>query len=228
MHNLCDLNIEDHTRLGKHYLGPKVTKKRDFRTELKDVKCWDHDTERLMNVHGLPLEDAILQNREELIGFCEWIEENNIRSYLEIGIWTGALITELHRLFKFERAYACDIGLAEQVGLTIRLSPDITWFKGNSRSIGYRTWRQTLGNIDLVMIDGDHRYGAVKRDFEINHQFRQQFIALHDITGNRPGTMGVRQLWEELGGSTHEIVRPHHEVGLGYSTMGIGIWRHDS
>jgi hypothetical protein len=31
-------------------------------------------------------------------------------------------------------------------------------------------------------------------------------------------------LWEELGGHKLEIVRPHVELGLDHSTMGIGVW----
>lgn len=198
--------------------------RRDFRAELSGVKCWDRRTEELMNRYGVPLEDAVLQNREELIGFCEWIEEHQISSYLEIGIWTGGLITWLDKLFQFKRVFACDLGYAEQVGFTVRLPPHSVWFKGNSRSPRYRKWRETLGQIDLVMIDADHSYEGVKRDFEINSRFDQRFIAFHDITGKGPGTAGVGRFWEELRGCTNEIVRPHVELGLDTSTMGIGIW----
>jgi hypothetical protein len=196
---------------------------RDFRTELSATKCWDRKTESLMENFGIPREDAILQNREELIGLCEWIDKNDIHSYLEIGIWTGALISQLHRLFHFDRAFACDIGQAELAGLSIQLPPEIELFRGNSRSPEFLAWRASLGHIDLVMLDGDHRYRAIKRDFEINRRFDHRFIAVHDITGYKIGTSGVKRFWDELQCSAYEIIRPHIELGLYCSTMGIGI-----
>jgi hypothetical protein len=78
-------------------------------------------------------------------------------------------------------------------------------------------WRRELGPIDLVLIDANHRYDAVKRDFEINRAFPHRFLALHDITGARRGTEGVARLWAELEGDKTEIVEPG-------SKMGIGVW----
>ena len=58
--------------------------RRDFRAELAGDGCWDRGTQVLFERHGEPLEDCILQNREELIGLCEFIEAQGIRSYLEV------------------------------------------------------------------------------------------------------------------------------------------------
>ncbi len=66
--------------------------RRDFRAELAGDKCWDRGTQALFERHGEPLEDCILQNREELIGLCEFIVAQGVRSYLEVGVWTGRLI----------------------------------------------------------------------------------------------------------------------------------------
>ncbi len=198
---------------------------RNFRTELADDKCWDLATQALQEEHGEPLEHAILQNREELIGLCELIEELSIRSYLELGVWTGGLISVLHRLFRFDRVAACDHGWAEQHGLEIRVPAEAAFFRGNTESEGYRKWRRELGAIDLVFIDANHAYHAVKRDFEINKSYPHRFLAFHDITGATRQTAGVAKFWRELDrGSKREIIRPHRELGLDYSTMGIGIW----
>lgn len=197
---------------------------RDFRSELAEEHFWDQEVQEIFEARGEALVDRALQNREEVVGLCEFIEANHVRSYLEIGIWTGRLLCLLHRLFDFERVAACDQGWAERCGFRIHLPPDVTFFHGSSGSRDYLRWRATLGPVDLVLIDGDHAYPAVRRDFEINRTFPHRFLAFHDITGFHRPTRGVRQLWEEIRcGREHEIVRPHAEIGLDRSTMGIGI-----
>jgi len=190
---------------------------RDFRAELNGVKCWDMTTEALFQAHGEPLEDCVLQNREELIGLCEFIERSRIRSYLEIGVWTGRLLSELHRLFDFDLVAACDHGWAKQLGLEISLPPETRFYGGDSASEGFTRWRRELGQVDLVLIDADHREHAVRRDFLINREFPHRFLAFHDICGARRETQGVSAFWESLDA----------ELGLERSTMGIGIWSRD-
>jgi hypothetical protein len=128
----------------------------DFRTLLAGDKCWDLQTEKLLERHGEPLEDCILQNREELIALCELIERQRIRSYLEIGIWTGRLLSTLHRIFRFDVVAACDHRWADELGLPIRVPAEARVFWGESHSDEYRLWRQGLGHVDLVLIDANH------------------------------------------------------------------------
>lgn len=198
---------------------------RDFRAELAGFQCWDDEVQRVMDEEGEPLVDCILQNREELIGLCEFIEARNIRSYLEIGAWTGRLVSTLHQLFGFDKVAVCDQGWAERLGLRITLPVGTEFFRGESESVEYVAWRETLGHFDLVFIDANHAYHAVKRDFRINRALPHRFIALHDITGNTRHTTGVKKAWAEIAdGHKLEIVRPHVEAGLNHSLMGIGIW----
>ncbi len=198
---------------------------RDFRQLTAHVKCWDRSTQALFEQHGIPREDCLLQNREELIVWCEWMEAHHIRSYLEIGIWTGQTISLLDELFTFKRVAAADTLAASVFGLPVRLYPHVNLYRGDSHDPAYVAWRQSQPAFDLVMIDGDHSYEGVRRDFEINRALPHRFLAFHDITGHHENTAGVKQLWDELGGHKIEIVRPHVELGLDHSTMGIGIWR---
>lgn len=199
---------------------------RNFRNELAQVKCWDRRTSEIFEETGYPAEDCVLQNREELIAFCEWIEMNNIRSFLEIGIWTGGLLTLLAELFSFDKIAACDNLFAQSLGLPTHVPEDTITFFGDSHSEEYRHWRESLGPIDLVLIDGDHSYEGVRRDFEVNRHYPHRFLAFHDIIGFHPMTEGVKRLWNELEGSKTEIIRPHYELGTDLPTMGIGIWSH--
>lgn len=198
---------------------------RDFRQELAGIKCWDRVSQALLERHGEALEDAAMQNREELIDLCEFIEARNVRSYLEIGVWTGRLISTLESLFAFDLVAACDQGYARRFDLPIRLPARARFFEGDSESAGFRRWRAELGHVDLVLIDANHAYHAVRRDFEINRGFSQRFVVFHDITGATRQTAGVGRLWRELDfGHKLEIVRPHVELGLDHSIMGIGVW----
>ncbi|HYW53982.1 MAG TPA: class I SAM-dependent methyltransferase [Dongiaceae bacterium] len=171
---------------------------------------------------GAPAVDCILQNRDELIEFCEWIDEQRIRSYLEIGIWTGRLLTFLHRVFAFDVVAACDTLEASSCGLTVSVPADAKLFVGDSHSAQFSRWRAELGSIDLVVIDGDHSYEAVHRDFEIQRSHPHRFLAFHDIVGADASTAGVRRFWDERDDERIEIVQPHRELG-GSLTMGIGI-----
>ncbi len=198
---------------------------RDFRSELAQVRCWDAHTERVYRATGIPIDDCVLQNREELIGLCEFIEAENIRSYLEIGTWTGRLVSTLHNLFDFDLCAACDIGHATSCGLPLRLPFGAQFLRASSHSPEYREWRSLMGGADLVFIDGDHSYEAVRRDYEINRELPHRWLAFHDILGAEPSTAGVARLWSELRGEKYEIIRPHRELELGHSTMGIGLFR---
>jgi len=198
---------------------------RDFRAELAGERCWDRETQASYERHGEPLDDCVLQNREELIGLCELIEARGVRSYLEIGIWTGRLVCALQRLFHFDLVAACDHGWAARHGLPIRVPPEARFLEADSESEAFRRFRAALGHVDLVLIDANHSYHAVRRDFELNRVFPHRFLALHDITGANRHTVGVRRLWQEIeGGHKLEIVRPHLELGLDHSVMGIGVW----
>jgi hypothetical protein len=191
---------------------------RDFGAALQDTRFWDAEVERVYQAEGEPLVDCALQSSGEVEALCRFIEAEGVRSYLEIGIWTGRLVAALHGVFRFDRVAAADHGWAEQCGLAITLPADVQFFRGDSGSDAFVAWRRELGPIDLVLIDANHHYRAVCRDFEINRGHPHRFLALHDITGARRGTEGVARLWSELEGDKVEIVAPG-------SKMGIGIWR---
>ena len=198
---------------------------RDFRAQLAGDRCWDREVETIFQERGEGLADCIQQNREEVVALCELIERAGIRSYLEIGVWTGRLLCALHRIFHFDLVAACDQGWAEANGFAIHLPPETVLFRGNSESAAYRAWRESLGHIDLGLIDAKHRRHAGQRDFVRKRTDPHRGLAFHDICGARPATRGVGDFWRDLrGGRKLEIIRPHHELGLDHSLMGIGIW----
>ncbi len=196
----------------------------DLAARLADVPCWDAAVQAIYEARGEPLADVALQNRAELVAFAAFMRAHGVRSYLELGTWTGRSLCALQAALDLDRVAVCDHGYAQQLGLPLHLPPGCLHLKADSDSDAYRQWRAGLGPLDLVLIDANHHYRAVKRDFEINRAFDQRFIAFHDITGSNRHTRGVARLWQELEGWKQELVLPHAELGLAHSTMGIGIW----
>jgi len=76
-----------------------------------------------------------------------------------------------------------------------------------------KLWKQP---IDLLMIDGDHSYHQVKKDF-VNfypHVTPAGLIIFHDI--NVPSAPGVKKLWTEI--------KPHHNIQAEILTWpGLGV-----
>lgn len=203
----------------------RMLAKSERRRLLSRAPCWNTRAEQLLDRTGYPLDDCILQNRPELEAFCDWIARNRIRSFLEIGSWTGRLPSLLARMFGFNKTAACDQLWAYRTGLPMQFSPRVEVFIGSSHSREFQQWRSKLGHIDLVFIDGDHNYECIRKDFEIQKQYSHRFIAFHDITGGYPSTEGVAKFWRGLrGGNRTEICFPDPSLHEGVSRMGIGIW----
>ena len=83
-----------------------------------------------------------------------------------------------------------------------------------------------LGNrpADMLFIDGDHTYGAVRRDWEMYHGLVRSggMAVLHDIEGTDEGyEIGVPRLWTELR-ATHACTGISTFPGVKYGT-GI-VW----
>ena len=79
--------------------------------------------------------------------------------------------------------------------------------------------------LDFILIDGDHSYEGVRRDFETYSGLLAPggMIALHDILENPSDpTIDVHLFWQEIAGryQTEEIV---HDPGQG--KLGIGLVR---
>lgn len=79
--------------------------------------------------------------------------------------------------------------------------------------------------IDVLMIDADHSYEGVKRDYDLYSPLLAQdgFIAMHDVILNRfDPEIEVHRFWDELKATekTEELV---HDYGQG--NLGIGIVR---
>ena len=76
---------------------------------------------------------------------------------------------------------------------------------------------RSLGNFDLVFIDGDHRYAGVKNDWE-NYGYLGKTVVFHDIIKHPDGAKNapeVWKLWQEIEGNKAEFIGEASLMGLG-------------
>jgi hypothetical protein len=196
---------------------------RDFKQEMQAWSFWDADCEAHFRSWDFPYA-RILQNRADVVALCEWMEAHDIRSYLEVGIWSGKLVSLLHSLFQFEKVAICDIRDADKFGVEITVPPETHCFWGSSCTAEYVQWREQLGPIDLVLIDGAHGLEAVVADFEINRRLPGTYLAFHDVCN--PRTPAVQHFWNHVPGEKLTLSQAFEEPELKHlEPMGIGIWK---
>lgn len=177
------------------------------------------------------------QDEKELTAFIDLLRERNVKSYLEIGArhgdtfydvmcslppgslgvavdYPGALWGTLKSLKTLDRVFVALIEKGYRVKKIL----------GDSGSQAVIKSVQSFGKFDAALIDGDHTYKGIKKDWE-NYSPLASIVALHDIVGYGQhekvygNAVEVPRFWEEikptLGKYTEFISRG--------SAMGIGV-----
>ena len=157
---------------------------------------------------GADTSGGLEQNAIELAAFCEWLEKNEVKTILEIGMAKGYL-----KKFLTECGYQVD-------GLNPHPVDGVT-FLGNSQD--ERIIRQ-VGSYDLIFVDGDHN--QVDADF-FAYKNKCRFLAFHDICGLRD-CQAVAQLWDKVKGTfIHwefiDSEHPRDSAGIGVLDLSQGI-----
>jgi predicted O-methyltransferase YrrM len=177
-----------------------------------------------------------LQMRSEFVEYARIVADQRPRAALEIGTFRGGTLFVLTRLADLA-ATVISLDLPESMfGKLFRWAqtPIFNRFTQNGQTLhvlrrdSHR--QKTLSTVskllngqqlDLLFIDGDHRYSGVRADFEMYSPLvrRGGIVAFHDIAV-KPTPDGVAQLWNE--------VKPryrHKEIlhGTDKDAMGIGV-----
>jgi predicted O-methyltransferase YrrM len=124
-------------------------------------------------------EGVIMQFVAEIAGLSTFMAMHNVRTYLEVGAYSGGLVAHLHAKFRFDKVAA--VSLEPIPYLDHPKHKDIQVFVGSSRSQEYIEWRTALGHFDLVFIDGDHSYRGCLGDYHVELEQSHTFLAFHDI-----------------------------------------------
>jgi len=170
------------------------------------------------------------QQPRELAAFIDILNGNGVRSYLEIGAKHGDTFYEvMTHLPTGSRGVAIDLpsgpwrggGSAEHLTSCINelnRQYDVERLFGDSQAI------ELSENFGAILIDADHRYESVKKDW-LRYKDRSRIIAFHDIAAPEGSHCGrykveVQQLWNEIKHDYQniELIMPDDN-----RPMGIGV-----
>jgi len=181
---------------------------------------------------------GISQIPEEIAAFLAYASGHDVRVVCEIGVRKGGnSFLFLRALPRVELLVAVDTLLQNEPLLHFLARPGqrIRCLEGDSQSVAMRdAVRRAVGGalLDILFIDGDHRYAGAKRDFLLYRDLVRPggLIVFHDILPDHtilrgveripgmPYSGGVYHLWRQL--------RPHyahHEFVAAPTQSGFGI-----
>jgi hypothetical protein len=168
------------------------------------------------------------QVRSEFRALLDLFAAEGVRSYLEVGAYRGGTFFRVMRSLP-----AGSLGvtvasrgrpspLADVGARLVRLGYRIETIFGDSRSPVTIEATRRLGPFDAILIDGDHSYEGVKRDWENYGPMASRIVAFHDIAEMHTTRNGfqveVPRLWQELkasGRATREFIAPGSKMGIG-------------
>jgi hypothetical protein len=154
----------------------------------------------------------IEQNPWELSTFLDQLPD--IQTVLEIGTGHRAGLSRfLHDALNWT-VTTIDVNAPQYV------TEGVTYIRGASASV-YNLFAGK--RFDLVIIDGDHRYEAVKQDYELYAPLADKVVMLHDIAGLRDCD-GVAQFWREIAYTKTDKLRKdfHEAIATSRERAGIG------
>lgn len=134
---------------------------------------------------------AISQSPKEAAAFLAKMHEMGVRSVLEIGTFRAG----------FARFMGVVMGWqVVTVDIQGPPAPPHDYEFVHLASGDYTPDRR----FDLVFIDGDHSYEAVRADYERFAPYADKAVALHDVLGNH-ACEGVKRFFEEIRGDEWQV-----------------------
>lgn len=154
--------------------------------------------------------------------YLRQLSKYRIKSYLEIGCrWGGTFILTKEILSKVNggvKGFVCDLMPQSSILNEYQNYSDFQYFRCTSHVLDRSMINQ---NVDLVLIDGDHSYEGLKKDFEVVKQFNPKYISFHDIASD--ACPGVVQFWNEIkqNHKHYEFINQYDSVEGNF--LGIGL-----
>jgi predicted O-methyltransferase YrrM len=140
----------------------------------------------------------------ELVFYLKNFEKSNnvkLKKFLEIGFHAGYTNTILNKIFNFDEIVGIDTFQEFVDGNSLRANhrfKNLTLICSDSTSKRTISIAKKFAPFDLILIDGNHDYKYVKKDFENYKPFlsKNSFVMFHDIKSKT--FPGVSKLWKEV------------------------------
>jgi cephalosporin hydroxylase len=174
----------------------------------------------------------LMQVPEQLAEYIALLSTQSIKSYLEIGVNAGGtfiLVCEMLQKTNpdFQYAMGIDVCRVPNVSLYCRNNEKLHFevLASQSKMFSNYVQKHFSSQFDLVFIDGDHDYHAVKSDFKLALQWSPKIIVFHDIVDHL--CKDVVQLWREIKadlpvGYTYKEITTQSPSST-YQVAGIGL-----
>lgn len=170
------------------------------------------------------------QNVAEISHALDFIAQVKPTVLCEIGTFDSGTSLLFAKFLPTLRAMLCmDLFVKNKQFLRLLSPPslDVTFLEGSSHSSRMaKSVEHTMAGrkIDVLFIDGDHRYEGVRQDFVTYRPFVRPggIVLFHDIVQEKPGSKawagGVPQFWSEI-----KTRYEHREIIEDPAQSGFGI-----
>jgi len=148
-----------------------------------------------------------MQKWTEFAEFLEYLDGHKLESILEIGTLNGGVLKALRHIASLTANFVLvdygDIPKSEIKKMPIA-DQSVQIIIGDSHSKEVEEKVGMLKPFDFILIDGDHSYEGVKKDFEMYSPMVRKggIIAFHDILPHthptHKKTVGVSKFWKEI------------------------------
>ena len=218
----------------KKYIYDRFDFTEEYRQDL--IEFLKHNTNA--EIGGYRLYDGtrthLMQSPYEIVDFIFALKKHEqekgmkLQRFLEVGFSAGINNTLLHKFFNFDAIVGIDTLDSETNTSTFKANlrnKNLVLICGDSTSERVVNIASTLGQYDLIFIDGYHSYEFVTKDFHNYLPFlaKDGVIAFHDI--GCPDLPDISKFWCEIKSApqylTQEFICSDYliQYGIGMVTL---------